>query len=387
MAIESKAMNETEAEPSQEMSQRTVSIRYHRQLAEVAVRARHAYAEAAIHYETAVGLFQEQPDLLLATGERADLFYQQAEVLETMGQIDAALAAYRLARNAADRDPVRWARCQRSIAWLLCRQGEPDQATLACEQALAALDGQPDEEVRAELYRTSGMIEILRGRYQSARAYIQRALEFYSQGPPSEGLARCFDYMAQICHDEGDLEAMLSATRRSRAVAETLGDPVSIGHALNNVAYALVLLGRNRQALPLLYRAATLFEKHHVEKHLPSLYHSLAAALLKSGQAEEALSYLERGLDKAHRMGEVRTLVELHRLSARRAAATSQPDEAHAHFSTALKMCASSGLNPQHVETLQEFSEFLRQVGEPEEASRLRAAAAAIRRRTHTGTE
>src|SRR5205823_13887090 len=105
-----------------------------------------------------------------------------------------------------------------------------------------------------------------------AMTHLQNALAIYQQGEPSEGLARCYDYLAYLHQNRGELEAMLDATQRSREICEALGDPVSVGRALNNVAYVLILLGRDEEALPLLVRVAEIFERHHIEKDLPNVY-------------------------------------------------------------------------------------------------------------------
>jgi tetratricopeptide (TPR) repeat protein len=310
----------------------------------------------------------------LTADERARQYYQQAEALELRGHTEEALAAYQAAQAEAAENVVHWAQCERSIAWLLCRKGQLEAAAAACERARALLEEGAAGRVPtagidlADVLRTQGLVEILRGRHECGRAALQRALAIYECGEPCEGMARCYSYLAQLYHNQGDLLEMLAAAQHARTICEQVGNPVSVAHALNNVAFGLTLLHRHEEALPLLYRVVEIFERCHEVQHLPNVYHSLAAALLQCGRAEAARPYLEQGLEHARRQGEVRTAADFHRLLARQAVQESQTGEAREQFEAALRLCATAGLEPQHAAILIEYGQFLDQSDEPRES-------------------
>jgi predicted ATPase len=359
------------------------AVRYHK-LAGDSARDSLAFREAAGYYEAAVRLLKEQPGLDLSSKDRLELYFANAETLETLGQTDAALSAHRAAQEEAGEDRVHWGQSERAIAWLLSRKGQLDEAAAAGERARDALKAAGAEVDLADALRTLGVIEILRGHHETAMPNLQTALEIYEQHGPSEGLARCYGYLCVLHHSRGDLEAALDASQRSRAIHEDLGFPISVGKALNNVAYILTLLGRDDEALSLLVQAAEILERHQSEKDLPNVYHSLAQALLKCGRNDEAHQYLERGLESARRVGEVRTVADFQRLLARQAAAAGKPDEARAHFEEALQVCAGAEFKPQQAEICLEFAEFLIQTNEPAKALPLCEQALAIRRQLGT---
>jgi tetratricopeptide (TPR) repeat protein len=358
----------------------SLAVRYHK-LAGDAARDSLAFREAGGFYETAVRLLGEHPDVSLTEDERSGLFEAQAEALETLGRMDEALTAYRMAQKEAGTDGVRWARNERCVAWLLSRKGRLDDAAAACERALELLEAAGAEVDVADALRSLGQVEIRRGHYEAAERHLQRSLAIYQRGDHPERLARCYGTLAQLHDDRGELEALLDVTQRELAICQALGRPVSIGKGLNSVAWALIRLGRHEEALPLLFGAAEIFERHDVDYVLPSVYHSLAEALLSCDRKDEAHDYLERGLESARRVGEVRTVAEYHRLLAREAGAANRVADARTQYEEALRICAEAGLEPQRAQICLELGEFLRQTGEHSDAMRLCEEAIGIRRR------
>jgi tetratricopeptide (TPR) repeat protein len=359
------------------------AVRYHKHAGD-ATRDSLAFREAASLYETAARLLSEKPGLALTPGERPELYESQAVALETLGRMDEALVAYRAAQAEVGEDRVRWARYEHSAAWFLSRKGQLDEAAAACERARDVLAPAGAELDLADALRMLGHVGTLRGQYEEAAANLQSALALYQRVGHRERLGRCYQTLAFLHSRRGDWQALLEATQQELAISEELGQPILVGQSLNNVAYTLVLLGRGEEALPLLLRAAEIFERHYVEKDLPNVYHSLAEAMLNCGRAKEAGPYLERGLESARRVGEVRTITEFHSLLARHRSATGCPDEARAQFEEAMRVCSASGLASQRAEICLEFAEFLLADGEPEEALRCCQEALAIRRRLGT---
>jgi tetratricopeptide (TPR) repeat protein len=356
------------------------AVRYHKAAGDDA-RDRLAFREAAALYEAAARLLREQPNVGVGRDERGELFEAQAEALETLGRLDEALAAYRAAQTAVGPNQVRWACNERCIAWLLSLKGQLEEAAGACERALSVLQAAGAEVHVADVLRTLGQVEIRRGRYAVAMEHLQRSLAICQQGGHTDRLARCYGTLAALYQDRGDLEASLDATQRSLAICQELGRPDAIGKALNNVAWALICLGRHEEALPLLFGAAEICEQHHLDYVLPHVYHSLAEALMSRDRGHEARHYLERGLEAARRMGEVRAEVECHCLLARLAAAAGGVATARTHYEEALRICAEAGLEPRQADLMLAWAECLRNAGEPEEANRICEEALAIRRR------
>jgi predicted ATPase len=358
----------------------TEAVRYYKQAGKSAQDSL-AFIEAIGFYQTATRLLEEHPGLPLTANERAELHYARAEVEESLGRIEEAMTAYRATQAEANDNQVLWARSERSIAFLFCLQGQLDQALAACERARQVLEAAGAEVDLADVLRTLGVVQIYRGQYEAAMTYVQRALAIYERVGHREGLARCYGTLAHLYHGREDVEAMLDAAQHALAIWQELDLPVSLGRALNNVGCALLRLGRDGEAVPLLARAAEILEQQQMERDLSNVYHSLAEALLKGGRGVDARPYLDRGLEMARRKGEVLTVADFHRLLARQAAATGQLGDARAHFEEALRVCAEPDLETQKAQICMEFGEFLLQAGDPEEALHRFEEALAMRQR------
>lgn len=359
------------------------AVRYHR-LAGDAARTGLAFREAADFYEAAVGLLSQQPGLQLPAEEKAALYEAQAEALETLGRMDEALAAYRSAQEQIGDNPVRWAQNERSAAWLLARKGRLDEAAAACERARGMLEAASAELDMADVLRTLGYVEARRGRFEAAYNHLQRSLSIFQKADERERMALCYNALAHLYDARGDLDALLDTTQRQLAIREQLGNPAGVAKGLSSVAWALIRLGRDLEALPLLFRAAEVLERHQIDSFLPNVYHSLAEALLKCRRGEEARRYLERGIESARRVGEVATIAEFHCLLARQAAEERRAADARTQFEEALRVCAGTGLEPQQAQICLEFGAFLSQEGDLDQALQLCEQALAIRARLGT---
>jgi tetratricopeptide (TPR) repeat protein len=359
------------------------AVRYHRQAGDAA-RAALMFEEATAFYETAARLIATQPDLPLVAEEKAELFTSRADVLSEVGRTDEALASYRSAQAVAAEGSLAWAQAERAIAWLLFRKGQLDDAAAAAGRALTVMEEARAVSGMADALRTLGMVEGLRGHFIPAMSHLQRSLDLYEQCADREGLARCHAYLAHLYSEQGNLEPALEAAKRQLSIYQELGHPVSIGKALNGVAYALIRLDRSEEALPLLLQASEILEEHQVHSALPHVYHSLAEALLKSARIEEAHVYMQRGLERARRVGEVRTVANFHTLMAQQATAAGRLAEARAQFEEALRVCAASALEPRRAQILLQLGELLLQMGETDEALRVCEEALTIRRQLGT---
>ncbi|HEX6023144.1 MAG TPA: AAA family ATPase [Solirubrobacter sp.] len=217
----------------------------------------HAYAEAVVHFERALELWD-------ASVDRVDLLARAAQAARFAGDPDRAVALCREAIELTD-DPAR-------KALLYERLGEfqfwDDEAALECyRQALALLPGEPRllaaeghalfglrrwEEARERCEAaldagagpriTLGLVLAYLDRPDEGEAHLRRALELAANG---EETARAYMHLGELLRLRGDFEGALAAMIDGEREASRFGLRGSFGHFMYvNGADDLVRLGR-----------------------------------------------------------------------------------------------------------------------------------------------
>ncbi len=217
----------------------------------------HAYAEAGVHFERALELWDDSVD-------RVDLLARAAQAARFAGDPERAVALCREAIELTD-EPER-------KALLYERLGEfhfwDDQAALECYgQALALLPGEPRllaaegralfglrrwdearERCEAALDAgagpriTLGLVLAYLGEPDVGEAHLRRALELAANG---EEIARAYLHLGDLLRLRGDRAAALAAMVDGEREATRFGLRGSFGHFMYvNAADDLLRLGR-----------------------------------------------------------------------------------------------------------------------------------------------
>ena len=103
---------------------------------------------------------------------------------------------------------------------------------------------------------------------------------------------------------QGEQAAGLARLQEGLAIEKKLEDPRRIATLLMSTAVALINMGHEGVAQPLLDEARTLFEEQHLPSfHVLTLVH-LGNAELGLGHPEQAQAWLEEGLAEARSIKE-----------------------------------------------------------------------------------
>ena len=133
------------------------------------------------------------------------------------------------------------------------------------------------------------------GSRAEAEAAARAALEVLEALPPGSELAMAYSNVSQLemlAHE--DAEAIRWAGR-AIALAERLGDTVTLVHALNNLGTCTLRMGdeSGREALE---RSLRLALEHQLEEHAARAYTNLSALAVGAYELQQADAYLEQGL-------------------------------------------------------------------------------------------
>lgn len=217
----------------------------------------HAYGEMADLYERAHGLWARVPDAESVAGiDEVELLEAAANAYGLSGDMrhSEMLAAHALKLLDPDTDPVRYAR-------LLVRRG---RSRWRLNQAQAGADD------------------------------LTRALELLPDEPSLER-ARLLSFIARTQTLRGHYREALREGERARAVAEAVGEPVTVGEVLNTLGMANIALGEVEAGEALLREAITLARDQEDLDDLGTAYSNLADFLNLAGRTREALEVIEEG--------------------------------------------------------------------------------------------
>jgi DNA-binding SARP family transcriptional activator/tetratricopeptide (TPR) repeat protein len=274
----------------------TEAAGWHR-LAGDQARAVFANREALGHYRAALDLGHRDPaGLHAAIGD-----------LETLlGNYDAALAAYRLAADAAPADQ-RWD-VERKLGAVSARRGDWDAAEAHLTAALAALGPGGAGGGRARLAADRSLAAHRQGRHDAAERLAADALELAAEAGDPDALARAHGMLGMLGVARGDHDAARRHLEQSLAMAEALPDPSARVAALNNLALAHRATGEIGQAVAHTRTALELCARQGDRHRQAALHNNLADLLHLGGQHAEAMDHLKQAVAIFAEVGEPGTL-------------------------------------------------------------------------------
>ncbi len=265
-----------------------------------ALRLAGRYAEARAHLEA-----------LRARAEATSYRPLVADVLYFLGELEtstgsAADGEATLRRAAHTAEAGRYDQLA-ADAWILlietASQGTGDLARAAeyAEHARAALDRLGRHtRLEAQYEQHMGILDWARSRHADALAHFSAARRLFEQVGDPEGMAGADEGMALVYEDQGELDEALRLTRGVLAAREArLGrDHPHVALAANNVASALMMMGRYKEALDEMNRALAIRQRANGPEHLETAQalHNIGELLRNLGRYQEALDHHRRSL-------------------------------------------------------------------------------------------
>jgi len=218
----------------------------------LAAEQAHAFAEAARQYQRALELWELVSNPGRPAGlDRVDLLARTAEAAALTGAVQHAVGLLKEAVDQVDPavEPVRAAVLLASLGLHRVLANDETDALGIFEQAEQLLAGAPPSAERARvltsharalalMWRSSEAIALCEEAIAVARAVGARAEETHALST----LGMCMD-------DLGELDRAIGLHLEARRIAEEVGDAEAIVRTYVNVSHALMLAGRERDAL------------------------------------------------------------------------------------------------------------------------------------------
>ena len=185
---------------------------------------------------------------------------------------------------------------------------QADEAIDALVRAAACYRAVGDRLTEGETLARLGQILWCPGRGDEARRTAREAVDLLEQLPPGPELAYAYAILSFTLANGPDDEGAWQAACQALELAEALGDPDVLCHALIEMGWRLLDVDAER-GLEALERAAALAHERGLVTVIGPSYLGRASAAVRSGQADLARAFFEEGLAYAQRDG-----AELHEL-------------------------------------------------------------------------
>lgn len=191
----------------------------------------------------------------------------------------------------------RWARLGEALE----RWGRVDDAEVAFEAGLVALQGAPDLRTASTIYAGLALVHGRRSQLDEAVELAEMALMFAGEAEvPS---ARAHQCLAALELRRGKLEVALDHGNQSLVLWESLQDLHGVAAAGNTVGLVLDALDDTAAAITRFQAAVDAFEAIGNEHGLAGALDNLARVLVRTGNEEAGMACLERAVEILARIG------------------------------------------------------------------------------------
>jgi DNA-binding CsgD family transcriptional regulator/tetratricopeptide (TPR) repeat protein len=207
-----------------------------------------------------------------------------------------AAAQYARALRFADQlPPAQRADLYERRAYECYLTGLLDEAIAATQAALALRRETGEVEKFGDVLRWLSRLHWFVGDSAAAEQTAREALAILEGLPPGTELARAYTNLAQLRMLSQEAEEAISWGERAIALAERIGDPEILAHALSNVGAAKLSV-EDETGRPLLERSLALTKGHGYEDHVSRALGLLAWNEIKQRRHAAAREYLEQGI-------------------------------------------------------------------------------------------
>jgi predicted ATPase/DNA-binding CsgD family transcriptional regulator len=259
--------------------------------------------------------------------------------------------------------------------WYL--RGHYNEAREWLEQAIGIVANAP-AEVRAETFRSAGVVAFLQCDYALAGIQLSTALELFEAANDRVGVARTLQNLGSVAREQGRYGESRLLHERSREIWADLEHDAGIAASLDYLGFVAWLEGEHAAAVELSSEAVATFASLGRSQELAAAQINLGVALHYGGEESKAKELLARALASSRSIGYQEGIAwALHSLAL--VAGDGSPAEVEELLGESLSTHFSLGDRWRASSVLESVAELLVKEEEEEQAVVLLAAADALR--------
>ena len=261
----------------------------------------HALAEALMHYEQALGMWDAAGDVKLPL-DRLEITRRAADAALLAGEYDRAIA---LANEVIDRtdaraEPARAALAHARLGQTLWQGGQGERAALReYDHAAVLMPAAPPSAERAFVLAAEAQLLLRLNRREASVARCEEALEVARAVGAEAVEAHILNTSCPNLGAVGQFDRAIESATRARAIARRLGLVEEIGRSYVNGSDALDHAGRVEQSIALAREGIEACRALGIDRRFGDcLRCEIAGRLLRDGRWPEAARLVLHVLDR-----------------------------------------------------------------------------------------
>ena len=279
------------------------------------------YDEALAHLEAARGL---APEAGFSEGDaarrQADLCRKTAAIYEKKSDYDTAFEWLRKGLELLeDMEVIETAQIYRLGAGVYQRQGNYSEAVEWCNRSLVIakkIEGQTGHSAIARANYLLGLIYYRLGKMAQTIKLCQRSLEIYEQIEDISGAAQASMNLANAYYDrgdQGDWSRAIEYYSRALAITCKIGDVHHQAMITLNLGSAYLDQGDLTQATSYYQQSLKICQELEFTYAVALLHNNMSVVALRRGDPDEALTLLKKSLEMFQQIGSGDFLPEVYR--------------------------------------------------------------------------
>ncbi len=331
--------------------ERIAALARHREQAGEAIQAGLAYLEAAAvarrRYANgrACEYYQRGLELLGDThdGARIDALHAYGDVLQSMGYVDDAMAAFRGMLTLAYRLDMKskGGAAHNRIGRLFREMGVLDEGERHLTTALALFEAAGDQRGVASTIDDLGKIAWLKGEYVQALTMFRDGLARRRKLGDRRSIALSLNNIGLALQDSGQFRDALDAFEQSLQLRRDVGDLVGVVTTLNNLGTIAEERRNYQRALTLFEEALDVAQQIGDRNKIALVLTNIGTTYYRSGEPEKAIGVLMRAEGLCDELGDRLKLAETLRALGKAYLMQSDLDKARECIGRAVDLFAS----------------------------------------------
>jgi tetratricopeptide (TPR) repeat protein len=265
--------------------------------------ARHNYAarQANQYYSKGLSLLGDDD-----ARRRIDALHNHGDVLQLLGKIDEALAAFRQMLNIAYRLDLRakGGAAHNRIGRLFRQTGSLDEAREHLEAGKLLFEAAKDIRGVAASHDDVGRLLWVKGEYEDALTEMRRALDMRKDIGDRRSIALSLNNIGMVWMDFGQARKAKEALEAALAIRREVDDPIGIVQSLNTLGKLAQDQQDHKQALDHYREAYGIAQEIGERNRIATALANIGAAYQRMGNTDEAIRTLRQAVECCEELGD-----------------------------------------------------------------------------------